>query len=141
MIETLKKGVYLGLGLASLTKDKVQQLAAEVTREAKLTEEQGRRFQEELEQKAEESKTELRGEIDKRIDQALVQVGLVKAGIKRTADQATEGLQGMVDRRVDEVLSRLKVARQEDIDSLTQRLALLESKMHASPAENPIVIV
>lgn len=139
MFEIVKKGVYMGLGLASLTKDKVQQFAADVSREAKLTEEQGRKFEEELQQQVDASKGDLEAEIDKRIDQSLVQLGIVKAGIKRTAGQAADGLQGLVDKRIDEVLSRLKVARQEDIDSLKQRIELLESKLHAAPGETPIV--
>lgn len=139
MFETVKKGVYLGLGLASLTKDKVQQFAADVTREAKLTEEQGRKFEAELQEKVDASKSDLEAEIDKRIDQALVQLGILKSGLKKTAGSAADGVQNLVDRRVDDVLDRLKIARQEDVDSLKQRVELLEHKLHASPAETAVV--
>ena len=139
MFEIVKKGVYMGLGLASLTKDKVQQFASDVAREAKLSEEQGRKFEEELQQRVEASKSDLEAEIDKRIDQTLVQVGIVKAGFKKTAGEAADGIQGIVDRRIDEALVRFRIARQEDVDSLKQRIELLESKLHAAPGETPIV--
>ncbi|TLD69903.1 hypothetical protein FEM03_14300 [Phragmitibacter flavus] len=129
MFEIVKKSVYTGLGLASLTKDKIAKFAADMSREAQLSEEEGRRLREELEVKAEESKEQLGEQIDQRIDQALVQVGLVKAGVKRVADRTSDTFQQFVDKRVDAALERLGVARKEDIASLLQRIELLESKV------------
>ncbi len=128
MFELVKKSIYVSLGLASLTKDKLQQLATDVSKEAKLTEEQGRAFHAELQQKVTESRKELEDAIDRRIDHALVQLGIVKAGVKDLAGRTTDALQSVVDRRVDAALERLKVARIEDVEALARRVELLEPK-------------
>lgn len=139
MFEVVKKSVYMGLGLASLTTDKVRKLAGELSREAKLSEEEGHRLAEELERRAGESRKELEVKIDEHIDQALVQVGLLRAGVKKAVDRTTEGLQGLVDRRVDAALEKLGVARKEEVEAVLQRLVLLEQKLHQSPAEASVV--
>jgi polyhydroxyalkanoate synthesis regulator phasin len=134
MFEIVKKSVYTGLGLASLTREKIEKFASDLSKEAQLSEEEGRRLHEELQLKAEESKEHLGAQIDERIDQALVQVGLVRAGVKRVADRTTDTLQQMVDKRVDQALERLGVARKEEVASLLQRIELLESKVSAPKA-------
>jgi len=133
MIDIVKKSVYMGIGLASLTKDRLQKVAADVSKEAQLSEEEGRRLHEELQLKSEEAKIQMEQKIDQRIDQAFVQVGLLKAGVKRAAEHTTDTLQQMVDRRVDAALDRLGIARKEDVESLLQRLELLETKLAATP--------
>lgn len=134
MFEIVKKSVYTGLGLASLTREKIEKFASDLSKEAQLSEEEGRRLHEELQLKAEESKEHLGAQIDERIDQALVQVGLVRAGVKRVADRTADTLQQMVDKRVDQALERLGVARKEEVASLLQRIELLESKVSAPKA-------
>lgn len=128
MFELVKKSLYVSLGLASLTKDKLQQLAQDVSREAKLTEDQGRAFHAELQQKAQESRQELEAAIDRRIDHALVQLGILKAGAKDLAGRATDAAQAVANRGVDATLERLQLARKEDIDALTRRIELLERR-------------
>lgn len=129
MFELVKKSLYVSLGLASLTKDKLQQLAQEVSREAKLTEEQGRAFHAELQQKANEAQRELEAAIDRRIDHALVQLGILKAGAKDLAGRAGEAAQAVATRGLDAALERLQVARKEDIEALTRRIELLERRL------------
>lgn len=133
MFEVIKKSIYTGIGLASLTADKIQKLATDLSKEAQLSEEEGRRLHEELQLKAEESKGQLEQQIDQRVNQALVQVGILKAGVKKATERGTEALQQFVDHRVDLTLEKLRVARKEDVDSLLQRLELLESKLHQTP--------
>lgn len=128
MFELVKKSLYVSLGLASLTKDKLQQVAQDVSREAKLTEDQGRAFHAELQQKVLESRQELEAAIDQRIDHALVQLGIIKAGAKDLAGRATDAAQAVANRSVDAAVERLQLARKEDIDALTRRIELLERR-------------
>lgn len=44
MLDFAKKGFYLGLGMATLTRDKVQSFAKEVAERTKMTEEEGKKF-------------------------------------------------------------------------------------------------
>ena len=58
MLEFAKKGFYLGLGLATMTRDKVQSFAKEVAERTKMTEEEGKKFAQYIDaesQKARES--------------------------------------------------------------------------------------
>lgn len=128
MFELVKKSLYVSLGLASLTKDKLQQVAQDVSREAKFTEDQGRAFHAELQQKVLESRQELEAAIDQRIDHALVQLGIIKAGAKDLAGRATDAAQAVANRSVDAAVERLQLARKEDIDALTRRIELLERR-------------
>ena len=68
----LKKGIYLGLGVVSLTKDKLAAVAAEVAKTAKLSEAEGRKFASELETESEKAREQLKAQVD----------GLVEAAAK-----------------------------------------------------------
>ncbi|RPI77718.1 MAG: hypothetical protein EHM42_13570, partial [Planctomycetaceae bacterium] len=104
-------------------------LASDVATRAKLSEQDAQEFRDELGRRADKARQELNSEIDKRIDHAMIQMGIVKAGLKKMGNEAEEGVQSFVDQRLDEALARLKVARTEDIDSLTRRIELLEQKV------------
>lgn len=129
MIDLLKEAIYTSIGLASLAKDKVEQLAAEVSARAQLSEQDAKQFRDELGRRADKAREEMNAEIDKRIDHAMIQMGIVKAGIKRLGTEAEEGVQSFVDQRLADALQRLCVARTEDIEALTRRLELLEQKL------------
>ena len=133
LLDLIKKGVFLGWGVASLTKDKIQSLASEVKKEADLSEEQTHQFQADLQSRVAEARKDLESQIDERIDQTLVQLGIIKTSLKKVAADTTHEFQQFVDRRVDAALERLGIARKEDIEALQNRLALLEAKLAAGP--------
>jgi polyhydroxyalkanoate synthesis regulator phasin len=128
-IDLLKQAIFTSIGLATLAKDKAQQLAAEVSTRAKLSEQDARDFAEELNKRIDQARQELNSEVDKRIDSAMIQFGLVKAGVKKASDDAANEAESFVDARLSEAFDRLRVARQEDIDSLQQRIERLERKL------------
>lgn len=128
-LDLLKQAIFTSIGLASLAKDKAQQLAAEVSNRAKLSEQDARDFTEELNKRVDQARQELNSEVDKRIDSAMIQFGLVKAGVRKIGSEATSEAESFVDARLNEAFERLKVARQEDIDSLQQRIERLEQKL------------
>lgn len=128
-IDLLKQAIFTSIGLASLAKDKAQQLAAEVSTRAKLSEQDARDFSSELSQRVEQARQELNAEVDKRIDSAMIQFGLVKAGVKKMGNEAATEAESFVDARLNEAFDRLRVARQEEIESLKQRVERLEQKL------------
>lgn len=128
-IDLLKQAIFTSIGLASLAKDKAQQLAAEVSTRAKLSEQDARDFSAELSQRVDQARQELNAEVDKRIDSAMIQFGLVKAGVKKMGNEAATEAESFVDARLNEAFDRLGVARQEEIDSLKQRIERLEQKL------------
>ena len=78
MIDVMKKTLFTGIGLATLTKEKLQELGREVAEKAKLSEAQAQEFQEELESRADQAQRDLQATIDHRVEQALQRVGLAR---------------------------------------------------------------
>jgi polyhydroxyalkanoate synthesis regulator phasin len=133
MFEIIKRGLFTGVGIATLTAEKLQELSREVARHADLSESQAKEFEEELSRRAGQARQELEAEIDRRVDHALIQLGLVKAGIKKRAEEAQDELQKFIDERINQALERLGVARTEEVAALTNRIELLEQQVRDSP--------
>jgi polyhydroxyalkanoate synthesis regulator phasin len=79
MIDALKKTLYTGVGLASLTRDKIVELGQELARQANLTEAQAGEFQGELLRKGEEARHLLEAQIDRRVEQVLDRLGVARS--------------------------------------------------------------
>ncbi|MFH1037123.1 MAG: polyhydroxyalkanoate synthesis regulator [PVC group bacterium] len=67
MIDLIKKTMYMGLGLAYLTKEKVEEISRELVKKGELSEREGRDLVDDLAKKSEEAKKAL----DKRIDRII----------------------------------------------------------------------
>jgi polyhydroxyalkanoate synthesis regulator phasin len=129
MIDLLKQTILSTIGLATLTKEKAQELAVEMARLGKLSEQEMINLQNDLAARGDEAQRALIAEIDRRIDHAFIQLGIVKAGIKQAGEEVNSGLRSTADTGVAEILTRLKVARLEDIEALAGRLDILEKKL------------
>lgn len=64
MLDILKKGVFTGLGMISLTKDKVESLAKKLAEESKLSEEEGRKLVNEILSQSEEEKKKIEAKVE-----------------------------------------------------------------------------
>jgi polyhydroxyalkanoate synthesis regulator phasin len=128
MFDVLKRSVFTGIGLASLTSEKISDFVAEVKQQADLSDQQAAEFQEQVAKRSEEARQELSALIDQQIDSAMIQMGLLKGEARKAADSANDAFRAFVDQRVDEALQRIGVARTEDVESLTHRLEQLERK-------------
>ena len=132
MFDLLKQSVYLGMGFASLTRDKLVELGQEISSRAELSADQAKQFEDELVKKAGEARVDLEAAIDQRVDQAFTQLGIVKAGINKVSDQAKQGIESLIDERLSKTLGALKIARTEDVEALVARVELLEKKLAQS---------
>lgn len=130
MFDLIKQSLYLGMGFASLTREKLTELGKEISARAQLSQEQTQQFQEELVNKAAEARRDLESEIDRRVDHAFIQLGIVKSGVAKVSEQARHELEALIDERIDKLLSSLRVARCEDIEALKSRVELLEKKLN-----------
>ncbi len=129
MFDMLKQAVCTGIGLASLTRDKAEELAREVARRAKLTEQETAEFQSDLVARAEQARKELLVEIDQRINHAFIQLGIIKSGLRKESEALGSEVQSFIDSRVDMALRRFGVARLEDVQALGIRLDALERSL------------
>lgn len=129
MFDLIKQSLYLGMGFASLTRDKLTELSKEIASRAQLSQEQSKQFQEELVKKADQARQDLEAEIDRRIDHTFIQLGIIKSGVIKVSEQARHELESLIDERLDKMLSGLRVARTEEVDALKARVELLEKKL------------
>ena len=79
MFEIVKRALFTGVGLASLTREKLEELGKDLSRHADLSEAEAAKFQSELEGRAADAQQELREQIDRRTRQVVQGLGLVRA--------------------------------------------------------------
>jgi len=65
MFDLIKKTLLTGVGLAAMTKDKIEELAKELTEKGKLTEKEGKELVDDLLKKSEKAKKDLEKDIEK----------------------------------------------------------------------------
>jgi len=71
MADLLRRTVLTGIGLAYMTKDKIEEVAKKIGEESNLTEEEGRKLAKDLLNQSEESKRNLETRIDRVIKSTL----------------------------------------------------------------------
>ncbi len=77
MIDLVKKAMFTGIGILSLTKDKVEEVARDFIDKGKLSEQEGEKLVDELLKKSEESREDLKKRIDEQIQAMLDKMDLV----------------------------------------------------------------
>ena len=78
MIEFIKKAMFTGIGLASMTKDKVEEVAKEFVEQGNLTEKEGRKLIKDMMDYSEKSRGELETLIDKYVEKAIGKLDLAR---------------------------------------------------------------
>jgi len=78
MIELVKKTLLTGIGVAALSKEKIESLAKEVAEKGKLTEKEGKEFVDQLLNRSEEAREELQAEIEAKVKAVLEKMDVAK---------------------------------------------------------------
>ena len=81
MIDLVKKAMFTGIGVMSLTKEKIEDIAGEFVSKGKLSEKEGKKLVNDLLERSEESKGELKKQIE-----AVVKSTLAKMDIATKSD-------------------------------------------------------
>lgn len=76
MVDFLKQVAFTGIGLASLTKDKVVELGKQAAEAGKMSEEEGRKFVEELQDRAKKEKEKLDERVTDQVKKAIEKLDL-----------------------------------------------------------------
>ena len=99
MFDLIKKTMLTGVGLAIMTKDKIEDLAMEIAEKGKMSEKEGKKLIDELLKKSEQAKKDL----DKKIEDA-VQKTLKKMDIVTGKDiiELEEKIKCLEQKEVDE---------------------------------------
>ena len=76
MKELLKNFVYAGIGAAFMTKDKIEELKADLVEKGKMSQEEGKQFVDDLLRKSEKAKDQLDLWINRRVEDRINQLNL-----------------------------------------------------------------
>ena len=79
MIDLIKKAMFTGVGIVALTKEKVDEIAQEFVDKGKLSEQEGKKFVDELLKRSDESKEAIRQQVDERVRQAMQKVDIARS--------------------------------------------------------------
>lgn len=77
MIDLVKKAMFTGLGVMSMTKEKVEEIAGEFIEKGKLSEQEGKKFVQEMLERSEESKNEIKKQIEFAVKGSLAKMDIV----------------------------------------------------------------
>jgi len=78
LLDTLKKTLYAGVGMAFLTRDKIEEMANKLAEEAKLGESEGKKFIDEILKKSEEAKSSFQRAVDSGVAAALERMNVAR---------------------------------------------------------------
>lgn len=96
MFEFAKKSLYMGLGLATMTKDRIESFAKDAAKYTKMTEDEGRKFAKFLQEESEKARADLESNVEGMVDKALKRTPCMKRIEKLEARiEALEAEQGI----------------------------------------------
>lgn len=76
MKEFFKKGILTGIGIGLMTKDKIKELVNKISEEFKMSEEEARKFTEELLEESKDIKEKINEMIDSQVKKTIEKLGL-----------------------------------------------------------------
>ncbi|MFP4162355.1 MAG: phasin family protein [Chitinispirillaceae bacterium] len=76
MVDLFKKSVYTAIGLAVMTRDRVEEVAKRMAEDAKMSETEGRKFVDDLVKKSDETRAALEDLVNKRVEQTLKKMNI-----------------------------------------------------------------
>lgn len=79
MIDLIKKTVLTGIGVASLTREKMEDFSKELIAKGKMTEQEGEKFVNEMISRAEDSQEALKAQTESLVKNAMEKMHLVQA--------------------------------------------------------------
>jgi polyhydroxyalkanoate synthesis regulator phasin len=76
MFDLMKKAIFTGLGLAFMTKEKVEEFSKELVEKGKLSETEGKEFIDELQKKSDEARKKLEEQIENAVNNTLKKMNI-----------------------------------------------------------------
>jgi polyhydroxyalkanoate synthesis regulator phasin len=76
MLDLMKKALFTGLGLAFMTKEKIEELSKEIIEKGKFSEAERKEFVDELQKKSEEARKKLQEQIQSAVDNTLKKMNI-----------------------------------------------------------------
>ena len=102
MKEMLKNVLYVGIGAAFLTKEKIEELKGDLVEKGKMSQEEGKQFVDDLLRKSEKAKDQLELWINKRVEERIKQLNLATKDEVADLQRKIEELQAVLNRGAGE---------------------------------------
>jgi len=99
MMSLLRKSVLVGIGLAYMTKDKVEEAAKKIAVEDDLSEEEGRKLAEDLLRQADEAGKNLKEQIEKLVKSTLEKMDISSLKELRKLEARIRKLEELLEKR------------------------------------------
>ncbi len=78
MIDLVKKTLLTGVGVAALTKEKIEEVAKEFVEKGKITEQEGRALVDDLMNRSEEARLEFQNQVEEKVQLVMKKMNLAK---------------------------------------------------------------
>jgi len=101
MLESLRKLVYIGLGAAAISRDKVKQAIDDMVSQGEVSADEGRKLYDDIMNRAEEEARSLNDRIKSQVRQYLTDAGVAD----RSQIEALAGRIDELERRIDQVVA------------------------------------
>lgn len=108
-----RKVLLAGVGAMALTKDEVEEFVAKLVERGEIAEQDGRKLVKDV-------LSRRRGEAEAAAEKA-----------EETTEKQVARFEAMLDQRIESILAHLNVPTKNDIDALSQKIALLTEKVDA----------
>ena len=103
MIELIKKAFYTGLGAAELTREKVEDLARELADKGKVSDNEIKKFVDEMLDKSQERKEQLMKQFEKMIEDVMKKMNLAtREDLDSLEKRLVEKIQNMPEKDANE---------------------------------------
>jgi len=76
MFDLLKKTILTGVGIASMTKEKVEELGKKISKESKLTAEEGKKMVNDLLKQSEKAREDLENQVHKLVKKSMEKLAI-----------------------------------------------------------------
>jgi len=96
MRELLKKTALIGIGLASMTKDKIEHFAKQLADEANLSEEEGRKFVDDILKQSEKTKQSVEESVEKTVRNILAKMDVPTRSDLKALDERLAALESAI---------------------------------------------
>lgn len=98
MKDFINKALLAGLGLASMTKEKIEEFASKMAEEGKMTNEEGKKFFDEIFKKSEQFKQDIENKIEESVKKVLIKLNIPTQDTINNLEQRIKDLEEKIEK-------------------------------------------
>ncbi len=102
MIELIKKTLFTSVGLATLTREKVEDISREFVEKGKLSEQEGRKMVDDLLKQSETSKNEMKVQVENYVKAALQKIDIASSSELEELKKEIQALKATLEKSKEE---------------------------------------